>query len=218
MKNILLVEDDINIGNMIEEVLLKEGYLVTRAYSGTEALLQLQRYKPNLILLDLILPGLSGEEVVSNISGIPIIVLSAKTNIDNKINLLLQGVVDYMIKPLNIRELLARISIHLNYLNWYEPSKLYFDDVVLNIDERCISTDNKEIKLTRTELAILKVLVLNDKQIVTKSYLLDNIMEDTPDCTDSSLKMHISNLRKKLRELSGREYIEAIWGVGFKLK
>ncbi len=218
MKNILLVEDDINIGNMIEEVLLKEGYLVTRAYSGTEVLLQLQRYKPNLILLDLILPGLSGEEVVSNISGIPIIVLSAKTNIDNKINLLLQGVVDYMIKPLNIRELLARISIHLNYLNWYEPSKLYFDDVVLNIDERCISTDNKEIKLTRTELAILKVLVLNDKQIVTKSYLLDNIMEDTPDCTDSSLKMHISNLRKKLRELSGREYIEAIWGVGFKLK
>ena len=111
MKHILIVDDDINIGNMLEETLTKEGYLVSRAYSGTEALLVLNNRTPDLILLDLMLPGLSGEEVLPKTQSIPVIVLSAKTNIDNKVHLLLNGAMDYMTKPFDMKELLARITV-----------------------------------------------------------------------------------------------------------
>lgn len=151
MKTIAIIDDDIHIGDMLEEILKKEGYAVLRAYSGTEALYLLSRTRPDLILLDLMLPGLSGEEVLPKIQGIPVIVLSAKVDVQDKVNLLLSGAADYMTKPFDTKELLDRIS------------------------------------------------------------------EDTPDCTDSSLKQHVSNLRKKLRDAGGQEYIEAVWGIGFKL-
>ena len=218
MKNILIVDDDIHIGNMLEEALSKEGYNVTRAYSGTEALFVLSASKPDLILLDLILPGLTGEDLLPQIKDIPVIIMSAKIDIDNKVNLLLGGAVDYVTKPFNTKELLARIAIQLrNKLNNSTSSELVFDDIVLNTDTHIVTIETTQIKLTRTEYAILKILMQNHTQVVTKSLLLDRISEDTPDCTESSLKMHISNLRKKLREVNGKNYIEAIWGIGFKL-
>ena len=109
MKQILIVDDDIHIGNMLQEVLTKEGYGVSRAYSGTEAVLFLSRNRPNLILLDLMLPGLSGEDVLAHTSGIPVIVVSAKAEIQDKVSLLLDGAVDYVTKPFHVQELLARI-------------------------------------------------------------------------------------------------------------
>ena len=113
MKRILIIDDDIHIGNVLEETLSKEGYEISRAYSGTEALLVLSKSKPDLVLLDLMLPGLNGEDVLLKIRGIPVIVVSAKVDIDNKVDVLPGGVVDYVTKPFNIKELLARISIHL---------------------------------------------------------------------------------------------------------
>ncbi len=218
MKKILIVDDDIHIGNVIEELLTKEGYLVSRAYSGTEALLVLSNETPDLILLDLMLPGLNGEEVLPRIKGIPVIILSAKIDIDNKVNLLLGGAVDYITKPFDTRELLARIAIHLRADKSAEKSAhLSFDDICLNTYTYLVTVKDKEIKLTRTEYAILKLLMQNPGQVVTKSLLLDRIGEDTPDCTENSLKIHISNLRKKLRDISGKDYIEAVWGIGFKL-
>ena len=98
------------------------------------------------------------------------------------------------------------------------PSVLTFDDMILNMDTHVVSIHNIEIKLTRTEYAILKLLMKNPAQVLTKSLLLDRISEDTPDCTESSLKMHVSNLRKKLREVSDKDYIEAVWGIGFKMR
>lgn len=218
MKHILIIDDDIHIGNMIDEVLVKEGYKVSRAYSGTEALLVLSISKPNLILLDLMLPGLSGEEVLSKINGIPIIVVSAKVDVDNKVALLLGGAVDYVTKPFEVKELLARITVALR--NYPAPSNtvLIFDNLHLNTITQEVFAEQKEVKLTRTEYAILKILMRNQSQVITKSMLLDRISEDTLDCTDSSLKTHISNLRKKLRDIGGKEYIEAVWGIGFKLK
>ena len=112
-KRILIIDDDIHIGNMLEEALSKEGYEVLRAYSGTEALLVLAGAKPDLVLLDLMLPGLQGEEVISQIKGIPVIVVSAKVDLENKVDLLLGGAVDYVTKPFHMRELLARIFVHL---------------------------------------------------------------------------------------------------------
>lgn len=196
MKNILIIDDDIHIGNFIEEALTQEGYRVSRAYSGTEALLVLSHSKPDLILLDLMLPGLNGEAVLPKIQGIPVIVVSAKIDIDNKVDLLLGGAADYMTKPFHIRELLARIFVQLKNSDGAPgASVLSYDDITLHTDTHMVNVKDTGIKLTRTEFA-----------------------EDTPDCTKNSLKMHISNLRKKLREVTGRDYIEAVWGIGFKMR
>ena len=219
MKRILIIDDDIHIGNVLEEMLSKEGYQIFRAYSGTEALFVLSKSKPDLVLLDLMLPGLNGEDVLPQIKGIPIIVVSAKVDIDNKVDVLLGGAVDYVTKPFNMKELLARISVHLrNSESVLVSSELTFADIVLNTNTHIAKICNTEIKLTRTEYAILKLLMQNPTQVVTKSLLLDRINTDTPDCTESSLKMHISNLRKKLREENNKDYIEAVWGIGFKMR
>ena len=219
MKKILIVDDDINIGNMLEEVLKAEGYSVLRAYSGTEAVMLLCSEFPDLVLLDLMLPGLSGEEVLPKIKGIPVIVVSAKIGIDDKVSLLLGGAADYITKPFDTKELLARISVQLRKNEYHnENEKLYFDDISLDTASHIVSVSETEIKLTRTEYAILKLLMKNPNQVIAKSVLLDRISEDTPDCTESSLKIHISNLRKKLREVNNKDYIESVWGIGFKMK
>lgn len=219
MKQILIIDDDIHIGNVLEETLSKEGYEISRAYSGTEALFVLSQSKPDLVLLDLMLPGLNGEEVLPKIKGIPVIVVSAKMDIDHKVDVLLGGAVDYVTKPFNMKELSARISVHLrNAESMPVSSELTFSDIELNTNTHTVKIDRTEIKLTRTEYAILKLLMQNPAQVVTKSLLLDRISEDTPDCTESSLKMHISNLRKKLREVNNKDYIEAVWGIGFKMR
>ncbi len=217
MKNILIIDDDMHIGNMLEEALRKENYGVRRAYSGTEALLVLSGEKPDLVLLDLMLPGLSGEELLPKIKGIPIIVVSARADISHKVELLLGGAVDYVTKPFSMKELLARIAVHLRGA---APvvSELVYDDITLNTDTHVAAVDGTEVKLTRTEYAILKLLLQNPSQVIAKSVILERISEDTPDCTDSSLKMHISNLRRKLREAGGKDYIEAVWGIGFKMR
>ncbi len=219
MKTILIIDDDIYIGNVLEEALTKEGYGVLRAYSGTEALLVLSGSRPDLVLLDLMLPGLNGKEVLSQIKGIPVIVVSAKVDVDDKVDLLLGGAVDYVTKPFNTKELLARIAVQLrNPAAAPAASALIFDDIVLHTDTHMVTVGAGEVRLTRTEYAILKLLMQNSTQIITKSRLLDRISEDTPDCTENSLKTHISHLRAKLRKGTDKDYIEAVWGIGFKMK
>ncbi len=215
-KTILITDDDIHIGNMLTEALEKAGYSVLRAYSGTEALMLLQNKTPDLILLDLMLPGLSGEELLPRIKSIPVIIISAKTDIDNKVNLLLEGASDYVTKPFNVKELIARISVALRK-NEAMPQLMHYDLITLNTDDHTVAVDGCELKLTRTEYAILKYLMENSSIAVSKSRILNSISLDTPDCTESSLKIHVSNLRKKLRDASGKEYIEAVWGIGFRL-
>lgn len=218
MKRILIIDDDLHIGNMMEELLMREGYGVLRAYSGTEALFLLKETKPDLILLDLMLPGLNGEEILPKLDGIPVMIVSAKLDVDNKVRMLLEGAVDYVTKPFDTKELLARIAVQFRKISSGDGTRiLTFENITLNTDTHMVTIDTNEIKLTRTEFAILKLLMRNPGQVITKSLLLERISEDTPDCTDSSLKIHISNLRKKLREAGGTDYIEAVWGIGFKL-
>ena len=216
MKHILIVDDDIHIGNMLNELLLGDGYSVSRAYSGTEALLVLNTLRPDLILLDLMLPGLCGEEVLPKIKDIPVIVVSAKVDVDNKVDLLLGGAVDYITKPFDTKELLARITVALR--KFAKPTEALFraGDLLLNTQTHTVHLGTRELRLTRTEYAILKLLMQNAGQVIAKSVILDRIFEDTPDCTENSLKQHVSNLRKKLRDAGEREYIEAIWGIGFR--
>ena len=219
LKTILIIDDDLHIGNALEETLTSEGYRVSRAYSGTEAIFVLSQAKPDLVLLDLMLPGLSGEEVLPHIKGIPVIVLSAKTDINNKVELLLEGAVDYVTKPFHMDELLARITAHLRTYDSCGKSRvLSFEDMELYTDTHEVQIGTVKTGLTRTEYAILKLLIQNQAQIVSKSMLLDLIGEDTPDCTESSLRTHISHLRAKLYEMNGKEYVETVWGIGFRMK
>lgn len=219
MKHILIVDDDIHISNMLFEVLTKQEYKVSRAYSGTEALLFLSMEKPDLILLDLMLPGLSGEEVLEKIKDIPTIIVSAKEDMDNKVNLLMGGAADYVTKPFDMNELLARINIQLRNSNsTIKNDLIVFDDIIINTKNYSVMVNSVSVKLTKTEFAILKLLMKNPEQVMTKSVILDKISIDTPDCVESSLKVHISNLRKKLKTAGEKNYIEAVWGIGFKMK
>lgn len=227
MDTILIVDDDVAIGNLEQLVLERAGYNVPRAYSGTEAVLLLKGKHPNLILLDLMLPGLSGEEVLDavNARGIPVIVVSAKAAVDDKVNLLMGGAVDYMTKPFDTKELLARVAVHLRRNEATQATKetrasVYeCGDIVMDVTSRTVVISGRRVPLTRTEFAILKLLMQNPGQVIAKSIMLDRISGDTPDCTESSLKTHISHLRSKLREASGMncDYVEAVWGIGFKL-
>lgn len=219
LKKILIVEDDVSIHNVIEELLKKEKYITYNAYSGTETLLLLEKEKYDLILLDLMLPAISGEEIIEKVKDTPIIVLSAKVSSDDKVNCLLSGANDYITKPFDGKELLARIEVQLrpkNECNIIETIK--YKDLELLNDSHTLLINNKKVNLTKTEYAILKHLLLNPHQVITKNKLLDLISIDTEDCDENSLRVHISNIRKKIRDYTEKEYIESIWGIGFKIK
>ncbi len=218
MKTIAVIDDDQPIGDMLEELLRQEGYGVLRAYSGTEALYLLSRHRPDLILLDLMLPGLSGEEVLPRIQDIPVIVVSAKVEVEDKVRLLLDGAVDYVTKPFEPRELLARIAAQLR-VHAAQPrsSVLTVGGLRLDTAAHALTVEGTPVRLTKTEYAILKLLMANAGQAIAKSVILDRISADTPDCTESSLKIHVSNLRRKIREACARDCIEAVWGIGFRL-
>jgi len=224
---ILIVDDDVTIGNMVQEALESEGYSALRAYSGTEALMVMEKEKPDLILLDLMLPGLTGEEVLAKTCGIPVIILSAKTDIEGKVKLLYEGAADYITKPFVISELIARIAVALRMskLQTGSASKAPAKE---NITEACgvsLDTDlmianisGEEIPLTRTEAAILNILMINAERPLGRNTILDRIADSTPDCTERSLKQHISNIRKKLEAADGIDHIEAVYGIGFRFK
>lgn len=218
MQTIAIIDDDWHINEVLADLLTREGYEVLRAYSGTEAVFLLSQNKPDLVLLDLMMPGLSGEEVLSQIKEIPVIVISAKKEVSDKVELLLGGAADYITKPFDVRELLARITVQLREAALAEKSLLTFRELSLDDDSHQVCVGDKRVKLTKTEYGILRLLMMNPGQVLTKSQILDRIVEDTPDCVENSLKVHISNLRKKLREAYGREYIETVWGIGFKMK
>lgn len=218
MKTIAVIDDDIHIGNVLEELLQREGYAVIRAYSGTEAVLLLERQRPDLVLLDLMLPGLSGEEVLAKIEGIPVMVVSAKVGVENRVSLLLKGAVDYLEKPFDSRELLARVALRLRESAAPGLSvPLEAGPLRLDPASHAVTAGDFPVHLTKTEYAILKLFLQNPGQVIAKSVILDRISADTPDCTESSLKIHVSNLRKKLRDATGLDHIESVWGIGFKL-
>lgn len=218
-KVILIIDDDESIGNMEQELLERAGYGVLRAYSVTEAMLVLKNNRADLVLLDLMLPGLSGEELLPQLKGLPVIVVSAaKGDIQGKVDLLLGGAADYLTKPFDTKELLARIAVRLREASAEPLSEVYTcGRLKLDAVSHAVSVGDAPVALTRTEYAILKLLMRNVGQVIAKSSMLERIAEDTPDCTESSLKTHVSHLRAKLRAVDGTDHIEAVWGIGFRL-
>lgn len=217
MKKILIIDDDVYIGDMLEEILTKEGYAVARAYSGTEALLCISGEKPDLVLLDLMLPGLRGGRGFAANQGDSCDCSKRQNRYGRKSGSSYGGAADYVTKPFDTKELLARIAVQFRKASGTGENKvLTFGELSLHMDTHEAEINGKEIRLTRTEFAILKLLMMNPAQVITKSLLLERISEDTPDCTENSLKMHISNLRKSFGTSGKRSILRLSGELVFK--
>lgn len=223
MKNILVIEDDTDINNVIAETLAKSGYRCTQAFSGTEALLYLERESYALVVMDLMLPGLSGEELLPKLKDtqqIPVIVVSAKDSLDSKINLLTSGAEDYLTKPFEIQELVARVGVQIRRFagaNETLTQHLQYKDLVLNQSSFTATVNGKEITLTKQEFKILELLLSHPNKVYSKQDIYDYAWEDIYIGEDKTINVHISNIRKKLKAVSTEEYIETVWGIGFRL-
>jgi DNA-binding response OmpR family regulator len=231
MQNILIVEDDTNINNLLREALEKAGYSCEQAFSGTEAklLLHMPDHAYELVLLDLMLPGLSGEEVLKEIRKIghtPVIVLTAKDGLDEKVQVLTEGADDYITKPFEIREVLARIQVQLRRSGESEAdspqekrkSTLTCRELVLDRDTFCVTVGGKVLpKITKQEFAILELLLRNPRQVFSKEDIFEYAWDLPYMGETKTLDVHISNIRKKIREVTDEEYIETVWGIGYRL-
>lgn len=225
-ENILVVEDDVDINNLITKTLEKHDYKVTQAFSGSEALLQLSISEFKLILLDLMLPGISGEDIINKTRDkkeIPIIVISAKTSLQDKVNVLNIGADDYIIKPFELEEVIARVNSLLRRYKKYEintPSnEVYkFKNIMLEEETRKVKVKEKEIHLTGYEFDILSILIKHPNRVYSRESLYEQVWKNGYYGEDNSVNVHISNIRKKIKSVSDDEdYIKTVWGIGFKL-
>lgn len=219
---ILVIEDDTDINNGIADTLTKAGYICTQAFSGTEALLYLERENYALAVMDLMLPGLSGENLLPKLKekqSIPVIVVSAKDGLDSKINMLTSGAEDYITKPFEIQELIARVGVQIRRFTGSEetPKQLQYKDLVLNKVSFTASVNGEEIVLTKQEFKILELLLSYPNKVFSKQDIYDYAWNDIYIGEDKTINVHISNIRKKLKAVSSEEYIETVWGIGFRL-
>lgn len=221
MEHILIVEDDTDINNMMASALTKAGYDCKQAFSGTEAMLYLKNEKFSVIILDLMLPGKSGNSIIAEIKpqvDTPIIVVSAKDELDTKVDLLFSGADDYMTKPFEIDELIARVAVQIRKHGTDQRETVYrYKDMILNVTEHSVSVSGHIIAFTRQEFKILELLVTNPKRVFSKKEIYDYAWDDLYIGEDRTINVHISNIRQKIKAFSNEEYIETVWGVGFKL-
>ena len=226
---ILVVEDDVDINNLIKKSLEKNNYEVVQAFSGSEADLRLRMQSFDIVLLDLMLPGISGEELIKNIrenKDIPIIVISAKSSLEDKVNILNIGADDYITKPFECEEIIARINSQLrryksNSLQEKDNHKkvnIYkFKDLILNEEAREVKVKDKLLALTTHEFEILNILVKNPDKVFSREILYSEVWKNGYYGEDNSVNVHISNIRKKIKEVIEEEYIKTVWGIGFKM-
>ena len=221
MEKILIVEDDNNINQRIYETFTRAGYSCSSAYSGTEALLRIESGEVGLIMLNLMLPGMSGDEVLKNIrkkSGVPVIVLSAKDELDTKVDLLTLGANDYMTKPFELKELEARALVQLrDNKTTHDGEIIEFNQLKYDIQKKQVSINGKNIQLTVHELKILELLLRHPGQVFSKNEIYEYAWDDYYIGEDKTINVHISNIRQKIKKVTDSEYIETVWGLGFKL-
>lgn len=222
MYSILLVEDEFHINELLKETLEKEGYGCVQAFSGTEARMLLEKYQYDVVLLDLMLPGIPGEEVLKEVrrhGKTPTIVLTAKDTIDSKVEFLRNGADDYITKPFDIQEALARVEVQLRRNNEkYEVQKLSGNGMMLDKDSYRITIDDSELEtITKQEFAILELLLRYPKKVFSKEEIFEYAWEEPYMGETKTLDVHVSNIRKKIKKVSEREYIETVWGIGYRL-
>lgn len=223
MIKILIVEDDLKISTMLKTLLTKNQYEVKSAFSGTEAILLLQNESFGLVLLDLMLPGLTGEEVLTKINEqfkIPVICVSAKDDLNTKIEVIQAGADDYITKPFNNEELIVRIGAVLRRVNNGSKNTnaniFKFKDLVLDSENHSVHINENPIELTVKEYAILELLISNPKKVFTKQNIFESIWSEEYIVDERAVTVHVSNLRNKLN--SGDKYIKTVWGIGYKMQ
>ena len=223
MNKILIVEDDVNINNLLKEALSGNGYTCGQAFSGTEAALWLEKESWALVLLDLMLPGMTGEEVLGLIrrrGDVPVIVLTAKDALSEKLELLTNGADDYITKPFDIEEVVARVQIQLRHAGREQaPDRISCGEISLEKGTHQIWIGGKELEhLTRQEFAILELLLEHPGQVFSKEAIFTYAWQEEYMGETKTLDVHISNIRKKLKSLTDKEYIQTVWGIGYRLQ
>ena len=223
--HILVVEDDPDINRLLCRILTDGGYDVRPAFSGSEAVLWAEQYEYDLVLLDLMLPGLTGEEFIAQMrrkKTMPILVLSAKAGLEDRVNVLRLGADDFISKPFDNAEVLARVEAQLRrYRQFSAPAEavevLRLGDLVLDREAVRVTAGGKDVALTAREFEILALLLSHPKKVYTREQLYENVWGGEYMGDDNTVNVHISNLRSKLGKVSDREYIKTVWGIGFKM-
>ncbi|WP_102272847.1 response regulator transcription factor [Cytobacillus massiliigabonensis] len=224
--DILVVEDDNDINQLLCRIIKKSNYSPQPAYSGTEALIYLEKQKWDLILLDLMLPGLTGEEILAKVTSkgsAPVIIISAKNEQQTKVDSLRTGADDFISKPFDVEEVSARID---SLLRRYRLSKetpmreqLTHKDIQMDVEAKAVVVNGTKLTLTAREHAILAILMSSPKKIFSKSNLFAAVWNEPFLGDDNTVNVHMSNLRNKLSKANpNEEYIETIWGMGYRLK
>ena len=222
MKKILIAEDDGDINNMLCDLLSQNGYIPVSAYSGTEALMCFADDKYDLVLLYLMLPGKTGFDVLSEIranSLVPVIALTAVSDKENIVNLLKTGANDYITKPFDNNELLARIEVQLRNNSPLDQHSTAFKDITLDSERYDGFIDNKPLELSKREFEILALLMKNPKKVFTKNNIYESVWHDEFYGDDNTINVHISKIRAKIAKVKPKEeYIQTVWGIGFKMQ
>lgn len=223
---IMVVEDDADINQLLARILRQADYQVTQAFSGSEAALRLIQETPDLILLDLMLPGMSGEALLEklrseNALSVPVIVLSAKNAVSDKVSLLKRGADDYITKPFEPEELLARIEASLRRAGKDAAADrpLVHRALVLSPGERRVTLDGKPLTLTAHEFDILALLMRQPEKVYSRESLYEQVWQGGYYGENNTVNVHVSNIRKKLKAIDpDADYIETVYGIGFKMR
>lgn len=221
---ILIIEDDTAINDLLATALKKAGYDTVQAYSGTEGrlLIRTEKSRFSLVILDLMLPGMRGEELLEFIRSqreTPVIVLTAKDELDDKISVLTKGADDYITKPFQIPEVLARIQVQLRHASKEkEADRIVYRDMVLDRTSRQVAVSGTALeKITKQEFAILELLLRHPKQVFSKEDIFEYAWDEPYMGETKTLDVHISNIRKKIKAVTSEEYIETVWGIDYRL-
>ena len=222
MEKILIVEDDAGISDFVNAELKHEGYTTCTALDGRTALENFEKEKPDLILLDIMLPQLSGLEVLRRIrksSNIPVIILTARGETYDKVNGLNAGADDYIAKPFEIEELLARMSAVLrrSIAPNSKNSQLKNGKLILVPDSMKVTLSDTDLNLSKTEYLMLKLFMENQEKVLTRPQILDSVWGEGHFIDENTVDVYVGYLRSKIDQTAGAEYIKTIRGIGYKM-
>jgi len=220
---ILIVEDDKEISRLLMSFLEQNDYEITQVFEGNTASAVIKKEKFDLILMDLMLPFISGEELIKELRGFsdtPVIVISAKSMIETRLEVLRVGADDYILKPFDLNEVLVRIEVVLrrSRVNEEKEKALSFGGLTLYTEDNTVKYGENSISLTAKELMLLKLFFEFPKKTFTKANLYESVWNDTYYYEDNTINVHVSNLRNKLKKATGKDFIETVWGIGYRLK
>lgn len=225
MPRILLIEDDTDINNAVCEYLTRQGCRCRQAFSGTEGLLYWRQEGADLLVVDLMLPGLNGQGLLAEVrrtAAVPVIVLSARTAVQDRVELLRLGADDYLTKPFSLEELWLRIGVQLRHAGAARPAgedtapTIRYKDWEIDPEKRSLVAAGQPVELTLHEFEIVALLASRPQKVFTRQEIFEQVWNQTYFVEDKTINVHISNIRAKLRPTGTGGYIRTVWGIGFK--